>query len=99
MEARGKLSGKIENIMNEIEIPTRTSVLRKKEFIVISDGKYIQTYKMSTINQNISLLSNFKTGDIVECEFDIKGYRNMKGVVFHNFEVFKINIINQTINN
>jgi hypothetical protein len=45
----------------------------KREFVIETSEKYPQKILMEVTNDNVNLLDNLKTGDVVECGINLRG--------------------------
>ena len=52
-----------------------TEKFKKREFVleISNDGAYVQKVLFTATRDNVEFLDTFKTGDIVDVEFDVKG--------------------------
>ncbi len=94
------ITGKIREILNEKKI---TESFKKREFILdyTPDSGFPQIIKFELVNDLCSLIDNFKKGDKVEVEFELRGreWKNPQGelVYFTTLRALKIKKIDEDL--
>lgn len=86
------LTGEIQHIG---EIEQLSANAEKRIFVIeIEPGTYSQQIAFELFRDKVSLINNFKEGDIVTVEFNVKG-REWKGKYYTNLSAWKISASNQ----
>ncbi|AWT59973.1 MAG: hypothetical protein DF168_01172 [Candidatus Moanabacter tarae] len=71
------------------DIQTFPSGFTKREFVITTDERFPQEIKFDCLKEKVDLLKQFKKGDIVRVNFDIRG-REYKGRYFVDLSAWKI---------
>ena len=80
------LTGTIK-LLNDMQ--TFESGFKKREFVVTTQGEYPQDIKLEALKDNADKLANFKVGDTVVVNFDIRG-NEYNGKYYNNLIAWKI---------
>lgn len=80
------LTGTIK-VLNDMQ--TFESGFKKREFVVTTQGEYSQDIKLEALKDNADKLANFKVGDTVVVNFDIRG-NEYNGKYYNNLIAWKI---------
>jgi hypothetical protein len=80
------LTGTIK-LLNDVQ--TFDSGFKKREFVVTTQGEYPQDIKLEAFKDNADKLANFKVGDTVVVNFDIRG-NEYNGKYYNNLIAWKI---------
>lgn len=80
------LTGTIK-LLNDMQ--TFESGFKKREFVVTTQGEYSQDIKLEALKDNADKLANFKVGDTVVVNFDIRG-NEYNGKYYNNLIAWKI---------
>lgn len=82
-----KAEGKIEKIFDTEE---KTATFSAREFVIeVADGQYPQMVKFQLVQDKCSLVDDYKEGDQIEVEFDLRG-REWNGKYFTNLQAWRI---------
>ena len=81
-----KLNGTIKVIEDEQQFD---SGFTKREFVVTTEGDYPQDVKFELIKDKTSVLDNYKVGQDVEVDFNLKG-NEWNGKYFVNLQAWKL---------
>ena len=71
------------------DMQTFESGFKKREFVVTTQGEYSQDIKLEALKDNADKLANFKVGDTVVVNFDIRG-NEYNGKYYNNLIAWKI---------
>ena len=88
-----QIKGKLSKIGSTQQVSDKFS---KREFVVVvteqaKDGKeYSTPVKLQTTNAKTSVLDNFKAGQEVTVNFNLRGYEAKSGEVYTNLDAWKI---------
>jgi len=74
-------------VLNDMQ--TFESGFKKREFVVTTQGEYSQDIKLEALKDNADKLANFKVGDTVVVNFDIRG-NEYNGKYYNNLIAWKI---------
>lgn len=79
-------TGKIKEIFDTQIFPSGFS---KREFVVTTDERFPQDIKFNCLKEKADMLNNFKAGDTVQVNFDIRG-REYNDRYFVDLNAWKI---------
>lgn len=79
-----KITGKIKEIFPEKQIK---ETFKKREFVLDyeTNSDYPQVIKLELVNDLCSIIDDYKKGDMVEVEFELKGreWKNQQGEIIY----------------
>lgn len=90
MDTKYDLVGSINEIYAEQQVSEK---FRKREFILETDGQYPEYIKFQLVQDKCALIDQFKTGDVVKVDFNLRGRVFVKEGVkscFTNLEAYRI---------
>lgn len=65
-----KVIGKLKRINNVQQI---TDTFKKREFVIVTDEQYPQTIGIELVQDKVTLIDEFKEGEIIEVFFNLRG--------------------------
>lgn len=71
------------------DVQTFPSGFTKREFVITTDERFPQEIKFDCLKEKVDLLNQFKKGDVVRVNFDIRG-REYKSRYFVDLSAWKI---------
>lgn len=81
------ITGKIIEIYKEVQVSDR---FKKREFVIEKkEGEFTDQVKFQLVQDKISLIDNFKTGEDVKVSFNIRGNK-WKDTYFVNLQAWKL---------
>lgn len=82
-----KAEGKVVKIFDTEE---KTATFSAREFVIeVSEGQYPQMVKFQLVQDKCSLVDEYKEGDQIEVEFDLRG-REWNDKYFTNLQAWRI---------
>lgn len=82
-----KAEGKIEKIFDTEQ---KSGSFQAREFVIeVADGQYPQMVKFQLVQDKCTLVDDYREGDSVEVEFDLRG-REWNGKYFTNLQAWRI---------
>src|SRR5689334_18840311 len=86
-----QITGKLHLIRPEQVISDK---FRKREFVLITEGNYPQYLSFQLTQTNCEQLDNYKTGDAVKVNFDVRGreWKSPSGEIkyFNSLEAWRL---------
>lgn len=71
-----KIKGKIKEIKETQQV---TDSFKKREFVLVTEDHYPQTYLVEFTQDKITLIDDYKVGDDVEVSINLRGREYEKG--------------------
>ena len=71
-----KIKGKIKEIKETQQV---TDSFKKREFVLVTEDQYPQTYLVEFTQDKVTLIDNYKVGDNVEVSINLRGREYEKG--------------------
>lgn len=87
-----EITGRIRQIKDIVEVGSQG--FKKRDFVITTDSEYPQHILLQLVQEKCDLLDNFKIGDEVRVEFNLKGreWVNKEGeeVFFNTLQAWRI---------
>jgi single-strand DNA-binding protein len=90
MDSKYDIVGSVNEIYPEQQM---TEKFRKREFILETSGQYPEFIKLQLVQEKCALIDQFKVGDLVKVDFNLRGRVFVKDNIkscFTNLEAWRI---------
>lgn len=80
----------VEGTLHKVfPIESKSGTFQTREFVITSDGQYVQYIKFQAVQDRCGIVDNFKEGERVKVYFDLRG-REWQGKYFTNLNAWRV---------